>query len=186
MADRYFRVDVSFFHKNTCRVLLEKLGVGGPLAYLSLCARAKDSTIPGTFIYSSDAVAWEKLGLDPIDVGFTLDEFFTVTGRIKQTSRTRVGRQIHVKLTQYERWQKDSKRYESAVRKSRSRREKTRDNDVTGAGHTSDSRRDLDLDLDLPPNPPLNGSETDQPERDPQAAERLQQMAAKIGIDVAA
>lgn len=186
MADRYFRVDVSFFHKRTCRTLMEKLGPGGPLTFLALVARAKDSNPPGTFTYPTEAIAWEKLGLDPDDVGFTLDEFLDLTGRIKQSSRTRVGRLTNVKLTQYERWQKESKRYEAAVRKSRSRAQTTRDTQVTPVGQASDTYRDLGSSTRSTPKPPLNGN-PEEPKATPEEnLAHLRQLATQIGIEVPA
>lgn len=160
MADRYFRVDVSFFHKRTCQTLIEKLGPWAPLVFLSLVARCKDSGVPGTFIYPSEAVAWEKLGFEGHDPGFTLDELLDVTGKLKQTSRTRVGRLMHVKLSHYERWQKDSKTYEARVRKSRSRAQSKRDTDVTGAGQARDTSVTKSVSSSSSistPLPPMNG-----------------------------
>lgn len=159
MAERYFRVDVSFFHKRTCQTLMRKLGPGGPLTFLALVARAKDGSTPGVFTYASEAIAWEKLGLDPNDVGFTLDQFLDATGRLKQTSRTRVGRLTNVKLTRYELWQKDSERYEGAVRKSRSRQQNTRDMAVTPLGTRPGQERYLGSRTSSTPKPPLNGTQ---------------------------
>lgn len=134
MAARYFRVDVDFFHKNTCHKLLTELGPWAPLVFLSLIARAKDGLEPGIFVYSSDALAWEKLGFDGHEIPFTLDAFFKVTGRLKQTSRTPVGRAVHVTLTRYGDWQKDAQRYEDAVKKSRKRSDSTGDTKGTRKG----------------------------------------------------
>lgn len=140
MAARYFRVDVDFFHKATCHKLLNALGPWGPLVFLSLIARAKDGIEPGVFSYSSDAVAWDKLGFDATDVPFTLEAFLKLTGRMKQTSKTRVGRTMNVKITRYGDWQKDAKRYEEAVRKSSKRGHSTADTDRTQGGTRSGRR----------------------------------------------
>lgn len=127
MASRYARLDVNFMHKRTAHKLLEELGVGGPLAFICLILAAKDGAEPGTFTYKSEGDAWEKLGLDQADLGFTLDRFLTVTGRLKQTSRTPVGRLVNVKITRYGDWQKESRRYEEATKKARTRAQSTGD-----------------------------------------------------------
>lgn len=134
MAQRYARVDVEFMHKRTARKLLDELGLGGPLVFLALILKAKDGAVPGVFTYTSEAAAWEKLGLEGVEVGFTLDEFLKVTGRLKQTSRTPVGRLMNVQLTRYADWQKDAKRYEEAVKKARTRAHSTGDTNGTPQG----------------------------------------------------
>ena len=141
MASRYFRVDVDFFHKRTCRTLASELGPWAPIVFLSLIARAKDGPVPGTFSYFSEAVALEKLGVEYADLGFTLDGFFKVTGRLKQTSRRRNGLVWDVCLTRYADWQKDSRRYEEAVRKSSKRRETAADTQRTQRGTRSGHNR---------------------------------------------
>lgn len=134
MAQRYARLDVEFFHKRTARALSDKLGPCAPMVFIALILKAKDGAVPGTFTYASEAAAWEKLGLEHIDVGFTLDEFLKVTGRLKQTSRTPVGRLMNVKLTRYGDWQKDARRYEEATKKSRTRDKSTGDTQGTQQG----------------------------------------------------
>lgn len=141
MAQRYARIDVDFFHKKTANKLMDALGNEGALVFLALILRAKDGVDPGTFVYSSDAVAWEKLGFDSRTFNFTLDEFFKVTGRLKQTSRTRVGHRWNVKLTHYEAWQKDSRRYEERAKKSRIRRQSTGDGTGDTIGDTTGDTR---------------------------------------------
>lgn len=139
MAQRYARVDVEFLHKRTAKTLMRELGPGGPLVFIALILKSKDGVVPGTFTYSTEAVGWEKLGLEDVDMGFTLDQFFKVTGRLKQTSRTPVGRQMNVRLTRYGDWQKDARRYEEATKKARTRAHSTVDTNGTqpgtGEGH---------------------------------------------------
>lgn len=136
MAQRYARIDVDFMHKRTANTLLEKFGPAGPLVFLALILRAKDGSPPGTFTYPTEALGWDRLGLPDLDVGFTLDEFFTATGRIKQTSRRRNGRVWNVYLTRYADWQKDAKRYEEATKKARTRAHSTGDTNGTQPGTT--------------------------------------------------
>ena len=121
MASRYARLDVDFMSKNTAQTLLTELGPWGPLLFVALILKAKDGSPPGTFSYTTDTVGWDRLGiLDPPD-DVTLDQFLAVTGRLKQTRRTCVGRVKNVTLTRYGDWQMDSKRYEGAVKKARLR-----------------------------------------------------------------
>lgn len=134
MAQRYARIDVDFLHKNTARKLTDKLGPLAPLVFIALILRAKDGTEPGTFTYSSEAVAWEKLGLDGHLFPFTLDDFFRETGLVKQTSRRRIGVVWNVRLTRYADWQKDSRRYEAAVKKASTRAHSTGDTNGTQPG----------------------------------------------------
>lgn len=155
MADRYYHVDVSFMHKTTCAKLREELGREAPLVFLALCAQAKISNPPGTFTYENDALGWERLGFTGWQPDFTLDEFFTVTGRIKQTSRRRHGLVWNVSLTRYGRWQKDGKRQIERERKSRYRAHSARDTggtpDGTDTGHIA-GRRTRPRSIPLPPN----------------------------------
>lgn len=127
MADRYFHLDVAFMHKRTFDKLYDAFGHAGQLAFVALCAQAKTSPSPGTFTYENEAAGWAKLGFEGRTPEFTLDEFFTVTGRLKQTSRTARGRLTDVKITQYGRWQKDARRHTERERKARYRAQNTRD-----------------------------------------------------------
>jgi len=140
MAQRYARIDVDFMHKRTANKLLQEFGPAGPLVFLLLLLRSKDGVVPGIFTYTSEANAWEKLGLENATLDFTFDAFLKLTGRLKQTSRTPVGRLMNVKLTRYGDWQKDAQRYEEATKKSRIRRKSTGDTrgtpPGTGAGHS--------------------------------------------------
>jgi hypothetical protein len=115
---RYFKVDLDFWHKSTCHRLLEELGPWGPCVFLSLVAEAKRSSIPGRVVVTSMESLQERLGLLQYDLPFTLDEFLALTGRLKQTSRTPVGRLTHVVLTHYGQWQRDWKREDDRDRKN--------------------------------------------------------------------
>lgn len=163
MAERYARIDVNFMHKRTADKLRNELGPLAQLAFLALILRSKDGATPGTFVYSTDAIGWEKLGLDPDRDGipFTLDEFFRLTGRLRQTSRTHVGRLTNVKLTRYEQWQKDARRYEERVKKSRTRRKSTGDTTGDTIGDTTGDMRGTknisSSNASATPKPPLNG-----------------------------
>lgn len=137
MAHRYARVDVAFPHKRTANALHDKFGPAGPLTFLYLILAAKDGSPPGSFSYPNEAIGWQKLGLDGRDMPFTLDEFFTTLGRLKQSSRRRNGRVLHAYLTRYGDWQKDARRYEEATRKASKREESTADTKRTQRGTRS-------------------------------------------------
>jgi hypothetical protein len=160
MAQRYARIDVDFLHKRTAQTLLRELGPGGPLVFIALILKAKDGIVPGTFTYASESAAWEKLGLENVPLGFTLDEFLKVTGRLKQTSRTPVGRLMNVKLTRYGDWQKDAKRYEAATKKARSRAHSTRDTNGTAPGTPKGQKGGPRSTSTSTPKPPLRKSKT--------------------------
>jgi hypothetical protein len=134
MAQRYARIDVDFFHKNTAGKIRERLGRDGQLVFLALILRAKDGSPAGTFSYSSEAVGWEKLGFGNEAMPFTLDEFFTVLGQLKQASRRRRGLVTDASLTRYGDWQQDSRRYEEAVRKASKRAQSAADTERTPHG----------------------------------------------------
>ncbi len=134
---RYARLDVQFPFKRTANKLLDELGPYGPLVFIYLILAAKDGSPPGSFSYPNDAVGWQKLGLDGREIPFTLDEFFGALGRMKQSSRRRNGRVWNAYLTRYGEWQKESRRYEEAVRKSSKRRETAADTERTPQGTRS-------------------------------------------------
>lgn len=170
MAARFARIDVDFMSKNTAQTLLDELGPWGPLLFLALILKAKDGVEPGVFTYTTDAIGWDRLGiLDPPE-DITLDQFFTVTGRLKQTRRTCVGRVKNVTLTRYADWQKDSKRYEEAVKKRRSRARLAGDTTVTQQG-TPEGREggpiSTSITNPLPPKRRRNGSRPTGPSQRP-------------------
>ncbi|HUP15244.1 MAG TPA: hypothetical protein VM848_04255 [Acidimicrobiia bacterium] len=72
------------------------------VAYLAACKR---NHIQGRISYGSEVEAWSLLGiLDPDRLGFTLKQFFDVTGRLKKTKRTARGRVTDVVCTVWEQW----------------------------------------------------------------------------------
>jgi hypothetical protein len=82
--------------------LIDKWGMEGIAGWLLLLAACKRESVQGQFIYTSDFEGWSKLGATAS--GYTLDEFFTYTGRLKKTSRTRHGRTQYVTVTRWEEW----------------------------------------------------------------------------------
>ncbi len=98
----------------------------------------KREPVQGTFTYASEAEAWSKIGATP--VGFTLDEFLTVLGRRKQTSRRTHGRLTYLSITNWGRWNAIHKRRRDAAAKSAARSEQ-------GDGDPSDTSRTTSEDL---------------------------------------
>jgi hypothetical protein len=144
----------------------------GPCVWLSMVAEAKRSSVPGVLIVTSMEALQDRLGFIQDELPFTLDEFLETTGRLKQTSRRRVGRVLHVTLTHYPTWQQDWKRDSDRDRQNRRRNQQTdrdteRDSPVTqgvtekrlSSSSSSISKEDLDLDLNLG----QNGARTNSP-----------------------
>jgi len=101
--------------------LQEELGIAGPLVWVYLLTAAKRSDIQGWFTYTTDDEAWRNLGVaNPAAVGFTLDDFFTLTGRLKKTARRRRGRITDVRITAWEEWNNTPRTGSGRTEKSKS------------------------------------------------------------------
>jgi hypothetical protein len=91
--------------------------------YLAACKR--NSLAPGTFTYAEGAEmeAVTKLLGAPIDVGFTLDDFFALTGKLHQTKRRKEkgGRIVHVECSNWADWNRDYQREHDRERKQKQR-----------------------------------------------------------------
>lgn len=136
--DQYVPIDSMIAFKRTGEALLEKWGIEGLGAWMLLLAAAKREPVQGTFTYASDAEAWSKIGATP--VGFTLDEFLTVLGRRKQTSRRAHGRLTYLSITNWGRWNALYKRRRDAAQKSRKRGESDADIEATEDGQARDKK----------------------------------------------
>lgn len=149
MARRFFYLDVDFFHKNTCHVLTDELGQGGPLMWIALIAQCKNHRPAGEFTWTSEADAFEQLfggSILPDELPFTFEEFLRITGRLKQTRRAKTdrrrrGRVANVALTGWEHWQKESRTWSERERKSRKRGISDADTLRTEGGHAADMPR---------------------------------------------
>lgn len=132
--------------------LAAKWGMEGLCSWMLFLAACKRETVEGIFTYTSEAEGWGKLGAAAS--GFTLDEFFTFTGRLRKTSRRRHGRIVYVTCTGWNTWNEDWKRERDAAQKSSKRREKTSDGTGTKGGRSSaDTSPDVDVDVDTPLTP---------------------------------
>lgn len=143
---RWFSLSALYPHGETARRIQAEFGRDGLLVWILFLAACKRSPIQGSFSYTSEEGAWAELGLlDPADrPGFSLDEFWTFTGRLKQTRRTRSGHVSHVSATHWKEWQDASARRIEAERKSRKRAEKTPDIPALDSDRDTDRDRDRD------------------------------------------
>jgi hypothetical protein len=126
--------------------LQAEFGSAGVAVWPCVVAAAKRNINEGTFSFTTEEEAWQTLGLEP--AGFSLEEFFRLTGALKETRRRRRGRVTDVQLRRWEELQQTLSRSLEAERKARSRANSKRDNTGT------DSDSDSDSDSSLSPNGP--------------------------------
>lgn len=137
---RYVPLDVFVAFEEPGLTLRQKWGNDGLLAWALYLAACKREPIQGRFTYVSDAEAWGKLGMDAPG-GFTLDDFFRLTGRLKNTSRTRSGRVSNVLCTKWGLWNNAWDRQREAEKKARIRAQRTGDSTETLPGQSPDDKR---------------------------------------------
>lgn len=118
---QYFPLAVTFAHGNTGVRLKKRFGRDGLLVWVCYLTACKTNWIQGQFSYTSEPDGWTKLGLYGYEPEFSLSTFFTFTGHLKQTRRTRSGDLVDVICTQWEAWNKEFKRDRDASEKSRKR-----------------------------------------------------------------
>lgn len=118
---RYVPLGLHFAHGDTGTAIMDKLGCKGLLVWVCLMAAAKRSTVQGQYIHLSDQETWANFGLLADPPAFTFDEFLTLTGRMKQTRKTRSGRLTYVTLTHWADWNKAWKQDADAEQKSSKR-----------------------------------------------------------------
>ena len=149
---RYVPLGLHFAHGNTGTTLMAKLGAKGLLVWVCLIAAAKRGGVQGQYIHVSDQETWTNFGLQADPPEFTFESFLTVTGRLKQTSRTRHGRLLYVTLTRWPEWNKEWKRDQDATQKASKRDESNTDIPATDERHNGDgkalARADCDCDCE--------------------------------------
>jgi hypothetical protein len=168
----YVPLSVRFVTGRTGTRLLERFGRDGPLVWAAYLAACKLNRPEGEIVYASEAEGWTLLGLHGHEPEFSLDAFFTFTGRIKKTRRTRSGRMFYVVCTPWERWTKAAKQESERRRKSRTRAEKKRDIDRTLTGNVEELARtaialevERELELEIEPHRSLQENPLE-PERE--------------------
>lgn len=157
MKDQWIALDMYFFAKPFPMRLRDRFGATGQLVFIAFLCACKQEWPQGEIKFVSDYEALQKMGVEdwPLvdDQGdkWTLDEFWTFTGRFKQTKKTARGRVWNVKSTQFERWQKTIGREMAAERQRRSRAKNGRDTyrdthrDTTVTGGVTDKDNDKDI-----------------------------------------
>lgn len=128
----------------TGTALNERWGMEGLCTWMLFLAACKREPLEGTFSYTSEPDAWAKLGAQA--TLFTLDEFFALTGRLRQTRRTASGRITNVVCTRWGDWNYAVQTEFDRQKKSRKRARNTGDNgrDVQGTDRDSDKDNDKD------------------------------------------
>lgn len=129
MADgrrrRWIPLSVEFPFDKTGTHLQEEFGPAGLAVWVAMLTAAKRAPIQGTFSYTTESEAWEKLGI--LEPPFGFDEFVKFTGRIKKTRKRRRGRITDVQITAWEQWNNTEKSEITRARNARSKRENTGD-----------------------------------------------------------
>lgn len=110
-ARRWLAIDADLFSKPFTDALYARFGPAGVCTWLAFLCACKRSRIPGRITIRSEGDGLVQLGIDGWELvdndgkTWTLDDFWTFTGRKKQTQRTHRGRQMNVVSTHWERWQ---------------------------------------------------------------------------------
>lgn len=155
-ARRWLAIDADMFGKQFIDDLYDTFGWAGIGTWTAFLCACKRSRTPGRVSFISEADARAQLGIIGYDLvdnhgdSWTLDVFWTFTGRKKQTRKTSHGRIKNVSATHWERWQDDARMQTERERKRRQRAQKCPEN-VQGAPDADwdNVPPDLDLDLDL-------------------------------------
>lgn len=140
---RYVPLDVLVAHGRFGTKLIDKWGIEGIGTWMLFLAACKREPVQGTFTYTTDAEGWGKLGATAS--GFTLDEFWRVTGQCKKTSRRRHGRVSYIVCTVWETWNSGA----GAALNPRSEPHITKDLAANTNGLAAITRTELEVDFDL-------------------------------------
>lgn len=151
-------IDVHYFGSPLAVALWDRFGSMGPVLFIAFLCACKRSRTPGQITYMSDVEALQDMGIparllvDDDGTPWTLDDFWTLTGRMKNTKRTSRGRVRNVRATHWERWQQNADRVEGREKKRRQRAQNQGDNPGTTLGHVpANVPPDIDRDIDIPP-----------------------------------
>jgi hypothetical protein len=102
----WFACSVDILHSATGTKLQDELGPAAVACWIGLLAAAKRSPNEGRLSFSSEAEAWQLIGITrPEDLGFTFEDLLKTLGTQKQTRKTRRGRVTNVVVTHWEDWQ---------------------------------------------------------------------------------
>ena len=135
--------------------LLDEFGAEGVCVWIGLWTAAKRARTQGSVVLGAgEAEAWSALGLETVahTFDFTLDEFLTVTGHLKQTRRSHHGRMRYVELTGFE-------EFNNVPRTGSGRKQIPRSDPLKPAPRTEDSAPETTSDSD---NDSDNDSDSDE------------------------
>lgn len=110
---RWITWDVHFLDGPTGSAIYERFGFAGVALFAGFLSACKRNSVQGQFAYGSDADGLAQMGypgaelVDGTGSAFTLDDYWTLTGRLKQTSRRRRGRVTYVTSTNWAKWQQN-------------------------------------------------------------------------------
>lgn len=124
---QYVPLATHFATARTGTRIQQEFGTEGLGVWTCLLAAAKRSQTQGTVIWTSEADAWDRLGLISPPDSFTFEEFVSLLGRIKQARTRRIGRESHTTLTRFSEWNKSVHSQSEAARKRRKRAQNTAD-----------------------------------------------------------
>jgi hypothetical protein len=136
-TEQWLKLDVYFIGKPFTMKLMDRFGAAGVVTWIAFLAACKRSSVQGRVTYMSDIEARHELFIHDMplkdDRGdpWTLDDFFTFTGKMKQTRKNAHGRVKNVTCTHWERWQNAQKTDDARERQRRSRAKNGCDNSVT-------------------------------------------------------
>ena len=134
---QWFAMDSQFLHGTFGADMLDRFGPAGTTLFVGFLGACKKSTPEGQLTYTSDGDALIQMGVATIALvdndgeEWTLAEFWTWTGKRKQTKKQARGRLIAVKSQSWGKWQQSRKQAESNAQKARSRAQNRPDNATT-------------------------------------------------------
>ena len=138
-------IDVHVAHGRTGKKLLAKFGRDGLLVWNLYLLACKRNVNEGEFTYHSEQAGWADLGLPyPHTPAFTLDEFFSFTGQLKKTRKTRSGDVVKTLCTSWGDWKVKKRTASGDTENPRSEATFT-DTIRTDYGHDTDTMRPLTI-----------------------------------------
>lgn len=158
MDGRWLAIDADMMGKPFTHQLYQRFGwagIGVWVAFLCACKRSRN---PGSIRFLNESDASAQLGIlgwelvDTKGENWDLTDFWTFTGRKKQTKRTSRGREMNVRATHWGRWQETARTQNERDRKSRWAAQNRVD---TTSRTRRVPRREVDADIDIDSDTPL-------------------------------
>lgn len=114
-------VAVDFHRGRTGSRLHDRFGHDGLLVWVCYLLACKTNWVQGELDYYDEADGWARLGLNPAEFSFTLEEFFAYTGDLHLTARRRRGDVITTSCRPWNEWNTSVKRAQNAEWAARQR-----------------------------------------------------------------